>query len=81
MDSEVLNSVSHNNDSPATKRPRIDRCGVEKGGRWVVSASRESCNCVNSVRLCEEKYFREPMEKRDQSKSLIKLSIGEFRGT
>lgn len=60
---------------PEPKRPR--RCE----GEWsMVKATRQSRDCVNPVRSCEEKYFVEAMEKRDTSKSLIKLSIGETAG-
>ena len=51
-----------------------------EGNRWVVRASRESHDCVNPVRSCEEVYFVDAMAKRDVNKSLIKLSIGEGRG-
>ena len=44
---------------------------------WKVRASRESHDCVNPVRSCEEIYFKEALEKRDKSKELIKVSIGE----
>jgi hypothetical protein len=44
---------------------------------WRVRASRESHDCVNPVRSCEEIYFKEALEKRDKSKELIKVSIGE----
>lgn len=47
-------------------------------GDWVVKATTESHKCVNPVRSCEEKYFKDAMEMRDKSKSLIKLSIGKF---
>ena len=59
-----------------TKRSRQDLVG-ETGGKWVVKGSRESHDCVNPVRSCEEKYFRDAMKKRDKTKELIKLSIGE----
>lgn len=63
--------------SPAAKRSRQDLLsGVEEGGHWVVKASRQSHDCINPVRSCEEKYFKEPMERRNKSKKLIKLSIG-----
>lgn len=42
-----------------------------------MKGSRESHDCVNPVRSCEEKYFRDAMESRDKTKELIKLSIGE----
>lgn len=45
--------------------------------RWFVSASRESHDCVNPVRSCEELYFTDVLERRDKSKDLIKLSIGK----
>ena len=44
---------------------------------WVVKSSRQARDCVNPVRSCEEKYFKEPMERRNKDKELIKLSIGE----
>ena len=44
---------------------------------WKVKASRESHDCVNPVRSCEEIYFKEALEKRDKSKELIKVSIGK----
>ena len=56
--------------SPAFKRPRPEG--------WVVRSSRQARVCVNPVRSCEEQYFKEPMDRRDTSKELIKLSIGEL---
>ena len=44
--------------------------------QWVVHASRESHDCVNPVRSCEEIYFADVLEQRDKSKELIRLSIG-----
>lgn len=43
---------------------------------WSVPSSMESKGAINNVRLSEEKYFKDVLEKRDQSKELIKLSIG-----
>ena len=68
------------------KRPRTELSRADGGdssnggGSWVVKATREAHECINPVRSCEEKYFKEPMEKRDMTKSLIKLSIGEWSG-
>lgn len=59
-----------------TKRSRQD-VGGAAGSKWVVKGSRESHDCVNPVRSCEEKYFRDAMDSRDKTKELIKLSIGE----
>ena len=61
----------------AAKRSRRELSGGG-GGRWVVRCTRQAQDCVNPVRSCEEKYFREAMASRDQSKELIKLSIGEW---
>lgn len=70
--------AQHDSGSPVAKRSRQDRAsGGEEGGQWVVKASRQSHVCINPVRSCEEKYFVEPMKKRDKSKELIKLSIGK----
>ena len=73
------NGVKHE-DGPSKKRLRPEPSnghGVE-GGRWVVRSSTQAHACVNPVRSCEEKYFKEAMERRDKSKKLIKLSIGEL---
>lgn len=70
----VHNGVT-GHERPA-KRPRGELNGG--GDRWVVRGSRQSQDCVNPVRSCEEKYFSEPMERRDKTKELIKLSIGEW---
>ena len=67
-------AASHSNGMPLPKPKRFCRQG--NGERWVVRASKESHDCVNPVRSCEEKYFKQAMESRDVSKSLIKLSIG-----
>lgn len=68
------NTQNGMNGVPAAKRSRTDLGQSEK---WVVKASRESHDCINPVRSCEEKYFAESMALRDKTKSLIKLSIGE----
>lgn len=61
-----------------SKRQRVeDVSGTEK--TWRVRASRESHDCINPVRSCEEIYFKEALEERDKSKDLIKVSIGEGR--
>ena len=73
-------SIGHQNGSasyqnglhPPSKKAKVD--GVRS---WKVRASRESRDCVNPVRSCEEIYFKEALEKRDKSKELIKVSIGE----
>ena len=63
---------------PSAKRQRVeDVNGTEK--TWRVKASRESIECINPVRSCEEIYFKEALEERDKSKELIKVSIGERR--
>ena len=75
-----------NGSISGVKRPRSELDGESSaaasggggGGGWTVKASRESHDCINPVRSCEEKYFRDAMEKRDMTKSLIKLSIGEY---
>ena len=68
----VHNGASQTNGSPLSKR----LCRRGDGERWVIRASRESHDCVNTVRSTEEKYFKQAIEDRDKSKSLIKLSIG-----
>lgn len=80
---EVATQENGSNDSlSGVKRPRLEQSNVGgEGGdgghtSWVVKASRESHDCVNPVRSCEENYFKEALEKRDKTKSLIKLSIG-----
>ena len=55
----------------------MDKANGESERSWKVRASRESHDCVNPVRSCEEIYFKEALEKRDKSKELIKVSIGE----
>ena len=88
-----VNSSSHQNGSishqnglyPPSKKTKVDgdvKNGVSGAGErserpWMVRASRESHDCVNPVRSCEEIYFKEALEKRDKSKELIKVSIGE----
>ena len=78
-------SISHQNGLyPPSKKPKVDN-GVKNGvingaseeRSWKVRASRESHDCINPVRSCEEIYFKEALEKRDKSKELIKVSIGE----
>ena len=67
-----------NGHFPSAKRQRVeDVNGTEK--IWKVRASRESQDCINPVRSCEEIYFKEALEERDKSKELIKVSIGERR--
>ena len=62
---------------PPPKKTKIDGINGE-GSVWkTVRASHESHDCVNPVRSCEEIYFKEALEKRDKSKELIKVSIGE----
>lgn len=53
-------------DGPALKKTKL----------WSVPSSEESKGAINSIRQCEERHFKEPLEKRDESKELIKLSIG-----
>ena len=69
----TMSSTNHQNGHPPSKKPKLD--GVE--GEWKVRATRESHDCVNPVRSCEEIYFKEALEKRDKSKELIKVSIGK----
>ena len=70
-----MNSAGHQNGRPPSKKPRLEAVDGERS--WKVRASRESHDCVNPVRSCEEIYFKEALEKRDKSKELIKVSIGE----
>ena len=56
------------NGPPLSKRKRLDK--------WRVEGSRESHDCVNPVRSCEELYFTEAKELRDKNMELIQLSIG-----
>ena len=78
-------SISHQNGLyPPSKKPKVEN-GIKNGvinraseeRSWKVRASRESHDCINPVRSCEEIYFKEALEKRDKSKELIKVSIGE----
>lgn len=69
-----MNSTTQQNGGPPSKKPRVEN-GSEK--TWKVRASRESHDCVNPVRSCEEIYFKEALEERDKSKELIKVSIGK----
>jgi predicted Co/Zn/Cd cation transporter (cation efflux family) len=71
------NGVDHG-DSPAKKRLRAEASNGFEGGRWSVKSSKQAHRCVNPVRSCEEKYFKEALEDRDKSKKLIKLSVGEW---
>lgn len=69
----------HNGVNGHERLAKRSREALNGGGdKWVVRSSRQSQDCINPVRSCEEKYFREPMERRDKSKELIKLSIGEW---
>ena len=73
-------AVNSNSVANGSKRPRLSSLGQdeeEAAFGWVVKSSRQARDCVNPVRSCEEKYFKEPMEKRNKDKELIKLSIGE----
>ena len=70
--------TSHENGYPLSKKVKVN--GVDGERSWKVKASRESHDCVNPVRSCEEIYFKEALEKRDKSKELIKVSIGEREG-
>lgn len=45
-----------------------------------MESSLEAKGAINNVRLSEEKHFKEVLKNRDQSKELIKLSIGVNRG-
>lgn len=46
--------------------------------QWVVRASRESHDCINPVRSCEELYYADVLElSKKNGKDLIKLSIGK----
>ena len=76
-------TTSHQNGHPPSKKPRlegVDGASVAGAGErpWKVTASRESHDCINPVRSCEEIYFKEALEKRDKSKELIKVSIGDL---
>ena len=44
---------------------------------WSVPASRESHDCINDIRMCEEVHFKDVLEQRNKDLDLIKLSIGE----
>ena len=69
----MKHSLTENGDAlPSNLAPREKK---RKEG-WSVRSSLESKGALNTVRLSEEKYFKEVLEKRDQSKELIKLSIG-----
>ena len=70
-----MNSANHQNGHPPSNKPKLGDIDGAEG--WKVRASRESHDCVNPVRSCEEIYFKEALEKRDKSKELIKVSIGE----
>ena len=76
-----MNSATKENGCPPrpppSKKARVEEVINGHGREWRVIASRESHDCVNPVRSCEEIYFKEALEKRDKSKELIKVSIGE----
>ena len=61
-----INHIKHDDEPPAQRR---------KG--WSIPASDESHGAVNTVRLCEERHFKEVVELRNKEKDLIKLSIGD----
>ena len=44
---------------------------------WSVPASKESHDCINDIRIIEEKYFKPVLEKRNRDLELIKLSLGK----
>ena len=69
-----MSSTAVQNGCPPPKKQRVEDV---VGQAWRVRASRESRDCVNSLRHCEEIYFKEALEKRDKSKELIKVSLGE----
>ena len=78
-----MSSTNHQNGHPPSKKPKlegVDGASVAGAGEtpWKVTASRESHDCINPVRSCEEIYFKEALEKRDKSKELIKVSIGDL---
>ena len=79
METAVRGNGGSNGSISGVKRPlsELYADGESEREAWVVKASREAHDCINPVRSCEEKYFKVPMEERDKSKSLIKLSIGE----
>ena len=60
----------HSNNQDDAEPPDKRRKG------WSVRASVESTGAINTIRLCEEKHFKEAMLKRDTNMELIKLSIG-----
>ena len=72
-----MSSTLAENGCPPSKKGRVEEV---TGLVWRVKASRESRDCVNPVRSCEEIYFKEALENRDKSKELIKVSIGEREG-
>ena len=43
---------------------------------WDIKSSDEGHGAINHVRLCEEKYFAEALERKNPDLELIKLSIG-----
>lgn len=47
---------------------------------WVVRGSRESHDCINKIRSCEEIYFVDALQQRNKDLELIKLSIGGWIG-
>ena len=76
----MMNSAAtngHTNGCPPAKKLKVESANGHNGVSWSVIASRESHDCVNPVRSCEEIYFKEALEKRDKSKELIKVSIGK----
>jgi hypothetical protein len=72
----MSSSDQQNGLNPPSKKPRLEGADGEIERSWKVRASRESKDCINPVRSCEEIYFKEALEKRDKSKELIKVSIG-----
>ena len=75
--SRMKSTAAKQNGCSHLKKPKVEETNGHSGQAWRVIASRESHECVNPVRSCEEIYFKEALEKRDKSKELIKVSIGE----
>ncbi len=65
-------------DMNGTSRNHVDNDPMTKKSKgWTVPTSNESKGAVNSIRQCEERHFKDSLEKRDKTKDLIKLSIGK----
>ena len=57
---------------------RFNNMETNRERQWLVRASKESHDCINPVRSCEELYYADVLElSKKNGKELIRLSIGK----